>query len=59
MKPQYVAQADYSMNSGFCEMILLPLWTSDSHKMSFLFIPGVIPHIHKSLIGKKGQQKTT
>lgn len=20
--------------------------------------PGVIPHIHKSLIGKKGQQKT-
>lgn len=24
----------------------------------FSFLPGVIPHIHKSLIGKKGQQKT-
>ena len=23
-----------------------------------LFVSGVIPHIHKSLIGKKGQQKT-
>ena len=23
-----------------------------------LFVAGVIPHIHKSLIGKKGQQKT-
>ena len=25
----------------------------------FFFFPGVIPHIHKSLIGKKGANKPT
>ena len=30
-----------------------------SERVPVLFSPvGVIPHIHKSLIGKKGQQKT-
>lgn len=27
-------------------------------KLLLFFFSGVIPHIHKSLIGKKGQQKT-
>lgn len=29
-----------------------------SPQCTFLYLLGVIPHIHKSLIGKKGQQKT-
>lgn len=46
--------------NGYVIVISFKQWqTHTHHALLFLFrTPGVIPHIHKSLIGKKGQQKT-
>jgi histone H2A len=38
--------------------VLISLFFLFFASTNYFFVSGVIPHIHKSLIGKKGQQKT-